>query len=170
MFVRNWFVILISSERHHNYSFGSAISLLCYILHVPVITWSSVICNTITKNPFVSPARGNQSNPTPEHAYSSLSFKSHLNIKHDNYFLGSAVFSICYQQCQLRMTLISYLTILISFFPFQCGTDENAVLLLAGNKMDLSECDSHRVVKYKDGAKLAEVRQLLSIWFHTWPR
>jgi len=43
-------------------------------------------------------------------------------------------------------------------YNLQEGTEEGTVLLLAGNKTDLSEDDDDRVVKMKDGARLADVR------------
>ena len=44
-------------------------------------------------------------------------------------------------------------------FP-QDGCEEGTVLLLVGNKTDLSEEDEQRVVKTKDGAKLADVSSI----------
>jgi small GTP-binding protein len=39
------------------------------------------------------------------------------------------------------------------------SADEDCVLTIIGNKIDLCENDEDRVVKYKDGAALADVKQ-----------
>ena len=42
-------------------------------------------------------------------------------------------------------------------FCFQEGVEEGTVVVLVGNKTDLSDEDDHRVVKYKDGSNMAKV-------------
>ena len=46
---------------------------------------------------------------------------------------------------------------MFSPFCFQEGVEEGTVVVLVGNKTDLSDEDDHRVVKYKDGSNMAKV-------------
>ena len=52
--------------------------------------------------------------------------------------------------------------ILFLFFFLQEGTNEEPVTVLLGNKSDLPEEDGSKVVKYKDGTRLADVSLNLS--------
>ena len=48
---------------------------------------------------------------------------------------------------------------LMSMANFQEGGEDDCVLCLIGNKADLCSTEESRVLKYKDGLKLAEVRR-----------
>lgn len=38
------------------------------------------------------------------------------------------------------------------------GADESAVIVLVGNKLDLAESDETKIIKYKEGSRVADVR------------
>ncbi len=46
--------------------------------------------------------------------------------------------------------------------------EEDCVIVLVGNKIDLCNDDEQRPVKYKDGAKLADVNLIDSLFYGTY--
>ena len=51
--------------------------------------------------------------------------------------------------------MLYYVT--LCYVTLQEGTEDGTVMVLVGNKTDLAEDDDNRVVKTKDGVKLADV-------------